>query len=80
MEAAQVPAVAGVVALVAQHWQAVQLGESMAEAVQQHPPRHWLEAQSKLEVQGSPGEPKRQPPNGGTQVTQPKRAAVAEQQ
>ena len=54
----QVPAVAGVVEALVQHWQAAQLGVRMAEAAQQHPPRHWLVAQSNLEAQGSPGDPK----------------------
>ena len=53
---AQTPAVAGVVEALAQHWQALQLGVRMAEAAQQQPPRHWLEAQSKREAQDSPGE------------------------
>ena len=52
----QVPAVAGVVEALVQHWQAAQLGVRMAGAAQQHPPRHWLEAQSKALEQASPGE------------------------
>ena len=54
--AEQVPAVAGVVEALAQQVQAVQLGVCRAEAAQQHPPRHWLEAQSKALEQASPGE------------------------
>ena len=76
----QVPAVAGVVEALVQHWQAAQLGVRMAEAAQQHPPRHWLVAQSNLEAQGSPGDPKKQPPKGGAHTVQPRRAAVVEQQ
>ena len=55
-EAAQAPAVAGVVEALAQHWQALQPAVCSALAAQQQPPRHRLEAQSKGEAQASPGE------------------------
>ena len=56
VEAAQLPAVEGVVEALDQQVQAVQLGVCKATEAQQHPPRHTVEAQSNWEPQGSPGE------------------------
>jgi hypothetical protein len=78
--AEQVPAVAGVLEALAQQAQAVQPGVWMAEAAQQHPPRHRLEAQSKALEQDSPGEAVAQYPEPGWQTWQPTRAAAALQQ
>ncbi len=78
--AEQVPAVAGVVEALAQQVQAVQLGVCRAEAAQQQPPRHRLEAQSNALAQDSPGEKVAQVPVLAWQVRQPKCAAAALQQ
>ena len=76
----RVSAVASVVEALAQQVQAVQLGVCRAEAAQQQPPRHWLEAQSKALEQASPGENVTQVPEPGWQAVQPRRAAAALQQ
>ena len=52
----------------------------MAEAEQQQPARQRLEAQSKGEAQGSPGEKVAQEPLPGAQALQPMARAVALQQ
>ncbi len=78
--AAQVPAVAGVVDALAQQVQAMQFGVCSAEAAQQQPPRHTLEAQSNALPQGSPGEKVAQEPVLAWQVRQPICAATALQQ
>lgn len=54
--AAHVPAVAAVVDAFDQHLHEVQPTVCKADAAQQQPPRQRLEAQSKCEVQVSPGE------------------------
>ncbi len=79
-EAVQVPAFAAVVEALDQQAQVVQPGFWMAEAAQQQPPRHWLEAQSKALAQDSPGEKVVQVPVLAWQVRQPKCAAAALQQ
>ena len=62
LEAVHLPAVVAVVEALEKQAQAVHPGVSRARGVQQHPPRHWEEAQSKGEVQGSPGERVKQAP------------------
>ena len=76
----QAPADAAVVPLLAQHPQEAQPRVSRAEAEQQQPPRHWLEAQSEAVSQGSPGEKVAQVPRKKWQALQPRRAAVGVQQ
>ena len=75
-----VPAVAGVVVAFSQHLQAVHPAVARAEAEQQQPPRHWLEAQSKALAQASPGEKVAHEPLPGKQPLQPMASAVALQQ
>jgi hypothetical protein len=79
-EDAHAPAVAAVVDALAQHWHAAQPTVCTAGAAQQQPPRHTLVPQSAADAQGSPGEPRKQPPIWGAQLEQPSRAAVEEQQ
>jgi hypothetical protein len=78
--AAQAPDEAGVVVMLVQQAQALQLETCRAEAAQQQPPRHRLEAQSNALAQDSPGEKVVQVPVLAWQVRQPKCAAAALQQ
>ncbi len=75
----QAPAVVAVVDALDQQVHDVHPMVCTAEEAQQHP-RHKLVPQSAAEAQASPGELRRQAPNGGEHVTQPCRAALAEQQ
>ncbi len=78
--AEHVPALEGVAPREVQQRQALQPDVNAAVPVQQQPPRHRDDAQSKLEVQGSPGEYVRQAPEAGAQPEQPARMAEGEQQ
>ncbi len=80
-EAAQAPAVeSGAAEELDQQAQAVQARVCRAEGAQQQPPRQELEAQSKGEAQGSPGERVAQEPLPGKHALQPMAVAVALQQ
>ena len=70
------PAVEDVVVELARHLQAVHPGVLTAEEEQQHPERHRLVAQSKLVLQGRPGEYMTHSPHE-VQLEQPRRRAEA---
>ena len=75
-----VPAFDGVASLEDQHLHALQPDVSAAAPVQQQPPRHRVEAQSKLEAHASPGGCARQKPVVAAQPEQPARIELGEQQ
>ena len=70
------PAVAAVVVVFDQHVHAVQPAVSIADAEQQQPPRHILDAQSGEIAHASPGEKVRHEPLCSSQPAQPNRAAA----
>ena len=80
LRAVHAPAVSAVVPERDRQRQLAQFDVAAALAEQQQPPRHKFVPQSKLEVQDSPGELRRQEPKGGVHVLQFRSAALAEQQ
>jgi len=77
---ALVPSTSAKEELLDRHWQAVHAGlKSALMKEQQHPPRHWALAQSKLEEQGSPGGRVRHAPVCRAQALHPALMAFAEQ-
>lgn len=76
---AQPPAVAAVVDASDQQVQAPHPAVAAAAGVQQHPPRHAKEPQSKAPAHASPGGPATHAPVGTPQALHPARMATAEQ-